>query len=149
MGSLERPQAKAFLLPASIHQGAGMGYIGSMDTMQTEQQKLFDLLSHAAPPSKPTHDFPREEKMGNLCSAKYRLKREITIRVFEDEGKWFADYPDLDLIGWGEEEWQAREDLCKHIVDVYEELTTTEYKLSPHLEAQKQYLMDIVETRHG
>lgn len=149
MGSLERPISGNATMPQLRPQVAGVRYNRVMDTNQVAERQLFNLWAKASPRTTPTHDSPREEKMGNLCSAKYRLKREITIRVFEDDGQWFADYPDLDLIGVGEADGDAKNDLRTHIIDVFEELTTTKYRLSDPLEAQRLFLLDIIEERHG
>lgn len=87
--------------------------------------------------------------MGNLMSERYRLKREFTVSIFMDDGYWIADFPDLELAGWGDEEWQAKDDLRTQIIGLYEELRDTPHELSSHLKAQKAFLEDLIEERHG
>jgi hypothetical protein len=89
----------------------------------------------------------REEKLGNLKSQEYRLKREITITVYFEEDQWFAEFQDLDLIGVGDEDWQAIDDLRQHLVDTFEELVHCQFALAEHLKTEKAFLLDIMEER--
>lgn len=87
--------------------------------------------------------------MRNPMSERYHIKRELTVEIFQDDKYWIADFPDLGLAGWGDEEWQAKDDLRSQIIGLYEELRDTPHELSSHLKAQKAFLEDLIEERHG
>lgn len=97
----------------------------------------------------PTQNHARALRIGNLRCADLRLKREISVRVFFEEGSWIADYPDLTLAGWGEDEDQAIDSLLRLIAAGYRDLANSPHVLSDPLKAELAFLKDIIEERHG
>lgn len=88
----------------------------------------------------------REEKMGNIRVSGYRLKREITVFVYEKNGEFYADYNDLNLLGVGDTEEEACRDLGELISEVYESLANVpDENLSAPLVADKQFVSGLVE----
>ena len=94
--------------------------------------------------------FPqtRQEKMGNIRVPGYRLTREITIELLEENGESLASFNDLNLTGRGDCEESARRDLGEMLVELFIDMSKTpNKKLSDHLIAEKEFLIDLVQKR--
>jgi len=68
----------------------------------------------------------------------------IPVRIHYDQGRYFISDDIVDLYGVGTSIEEARADYWLAVQEAYEDLSTHEAQLSPHLKKQLDYLRQIV-----
>jgi hypothetical protein len=85
--------------------------------------------------------------LNSLKHPKYRLKIPVYITLEFQENKVIASFDDIEAFSYADTEFEATEQLCEEIVQVYEDLREDQKNLGPLPKKWLNYLMEIIECR--
>jgi hypothetical protein len=85
--------------------------------------------------------------LNSLKNLKYSLKRPIYITIEIDKDKVIASLDDIEAFAYADTEFEAINNLCDEIVNVYEDLNADRKNLGALPQKWLQYLEEVIESR--